>query len=140
VTERAHFLQPLVGTDIRGMTLTVAGRNGIVADQIETAFDSRSRTRGLLGRKGLPLGAALIIAPSNAIHTFRMQFAIDVIYAARDGTVVKLRRGLRPWRMSAALQAFAVIELAAGAIDRANLHVGERLIVTTSRGETPPSR
>jgi len=140
VTGRAHFLQSLVGQDLRGVTLSVAGRHAVVADQIETAFDSSSRTRGLLGRTGLPEGAALIIAPSNAIHTFNMKFPIDVIYAGRDGTILKLRRGLVPWRMSAALRAFAVIELPAGAIDRANLGTGERLVVTTGRDETAPWR
>jgi uncharacterized membrane protein (UPF0127 family) len=67
-----------------------------------------------------------------------MQFAIDVIYAARDGRVVKLRREIPPWRISAAPSAFAVIEMSAGAIDRAGLAVGDTLAVTAG-AETRPS-
>jgi uncharacterized protein len=62
-------------------------RNGLVlADQIATAFDSESRRRGLLGRDGLPPRSALIIAPTNAIHTFFMRFAIDVAFMSRGAS------------------------------------------------------
>lgn len=70
---------------------------------------------------------ALIIAPCGAVHTFKMQFDIDVIYAARDGRIVKLRERLQPSRISAALAAFATIEMAGGSIARARLAVGQRL-------------
>jgi uncharacterized protein len=70
---------------------------------------------------------ALIIAPCAAVHTFNMQFDIDVIYAARDGRIVKLRERLKPGRMSAALGAFATIEMAGGSIARSSLSVGDRL-------------
>ena len=113
--------------------LWAIGNERLVARTIETAFDSASRNRGLLGRSGLDDGVALVLAPCSAIHTFRMQFSIDVIYAARDGRVVKLRRNMPPSRMSAALGAFAVIEMAAGAIDRAGLEVGTRLEMRAER-------
>jgi uncharacterized membrane protein (UPF0127 family) len=129
VKRRRHFLEALAGSNATGLHLFVFERRRIVADVLEPAFDSPSRTRGLLGRDGLADGAALVIAPTNAIHTFGMRFPIDVIYAARDGRVVKLRRRMVPWRISAALGAFAVIEMAEGAIDRAELDVGEMLIV-----------
>jgi uncharacterized membrane protein (UPF0127 family) len=96
---------------------------------LESAFDSASRKRGLLGRDGLPPAHALVIAPCSGVHTFRMRFPIDVIYAARDGRVVKLRPDLRPGRISLAVSAFATIEMAAGAIARTGLRVGDRLIV-----------
>ena len=129
VKRRRHFLETLAGSNATGLHLFVFERRRVVAENLEPAFDSASRTRGLLGRDGLPAGTALIIAPSNAIHTFGMRFPIDVIYAARDGRIVKLRRRIVPWRVSAALGAFAVIEMAEGAIDRAELEVGEMLIV-----------
>jgi uncharacterized membrane protein (UPF0127 family) len=40
-----------------------------------------------------------------------MKFAIDVLFVAKDGLVVKARAAVRPWRMSAAWRAHAVIEL-----------------------------
>ena len=46
-----------------------------------------------LSQSGAPL--TLVIAPTNAIHTFFMRFAIDVAFVARDGRVLKVRRGRR---------------------------------------------
>ena len=124
-----HFLAPLLAPASVSHALEVDDDGRLVAGTIECAFDSAARKRGLLGRTGLDAGTALVIAPCNAVHTFRMQFAIDVIYAARDGRIVKLRPALAPSRVSAALGAFATIEMAAGSIERARLRVGDRLVV-----------
>jgi uncharacterized membrane protein (UPF0127 family) len=53
-----------------------------------------------------------------------MRFAIDVAFVARVGRVLKVRRAMRPWRMAAAWRAFAVVEMAAGALDRAEDQAG----------------
>jgi uncharacterized membrane protein (UPF0127 family) len=132
---KAHFLQPLLARDAGPHALrTEDGKACAVT--LECAFDSAARRRGLLGRAGLEPGTALVIAPCSAVHTFKMQFAIDVIYAARDGRIVKLRPALNPGRMSGAWGAFATIEMAEGSIARAGLRVGGRLVVS-STGATP---
>lgn len=106
-------------------------RNGApVATAIETAFDSASRKRGLLGRETFADGGAIVIAPCNAVHTWRMRFAIDLVFAARDGRVVKIQRAVPPWRMAASWRAFATIELPAGAATRAGVIVGDTLVIT----------
>jgi len=46
-----------------------------------------------------------------------MRFAIDLLFVARDGRVLKVRHGVPPRRIAGAFGAFAVVELAAGAID-----------------------
>jgi uncharacterized protein len=107
----------------------VEGRDRALAESIEAAFDSAARRRGLLRRGSLGDGVALIIAPTNAVHTFFMRFPIDLVFAARDGRVLKIRQRVGPWRVSGARGAFAVVELAAGAAARAELRVGDRLIV-----------
>ena len=126
---RPHFLRPLVEGSAEGLILEAEGSNRPLATALEPALDSATRRRGLLGREGLPEGTALIIAPSNAVHTFFMRFPIDVIFAARDGRVLKLRHGVPARRMSGSLRAHAVIEMAAGSIERAGLRVGDRLAV-----------
>lgn len=130
-----HFLTPLIGRNEPRHDLLAGDGGSVVADTLEIAGDSASRTRGLLGRDGLPEGTALVLAPCWAVHTFGMRFPIDIIYAARDGRIVKLSRNVRPWRMSAAPRAFATIEMATGAIDRARLARGVRLVV---RPKTEP--
>jgi uncharacterized membrane protein (UPF0127 family) len=124
-----HFLTSVIGRNQERHTLWTAGGERLVADHVELAVDSRSRNRGLLGRDGLAPGAALIIAPCWAVHTIGMRFTIDIVYVARDGRIVKLSPGVRPWRMSAALRAFATVEMAAGEIDRARLQTGMMLAV-----------
>jgi uncharacterized protein len=126
---RRHFLDPALDAPRDRVALFVEGRSTPIATQLDLASDSASRTKGLLGRTEYPADAAMIIAPCNAIHTFFMRMTIDVVFAARDGRVVKLRRSMRPWRISAALGAFAVIEFAEGGIDRARMKVGDRLEV-----------
>jgi hypothetical protein len=137
-----HFLAPLLADEAAGLTLTASRLAEPLATHVVGAFDSASRRLGLLGRASLPPGEALVIAPCNAIHTFRMRFSIDLVYARRDGQVIKLCHAVPPNRMSAALTAFAVVELAAGTIARTGLALGDRLVVTpapASAGERPRS-
>jgi uncharacterized membrane protein (UPF0127 family) len=82
-----------------------------------------------LRHDSLPEGSALIIAPSNAVHTIGMRFSIDIAFVRRDGSIVKMYKALRPWRMAAAFRAFAVVELAAGALDAAGTIAGDTLVV-----------
>lgn len=105
----------------------------IVAEQVLTAFDSKSRKKGLLGRHGLPESTALIIAPSNAVHTWFMQFPIDIAFVARDGRVVKVKAAVRPWRVAGALRAFSTIELPAGSLARSQTMCGDYLTLTSTR-------
>jgi uncharacterized membrane protein (UPF0127 family) len=104
----------------------------VVADQLLGAFDSASRRTGLLHHEGFPPGSAMIIAPSNAVHTFFMKFPIDLAFVGRDGRVRKVREAVRPWRMAAALRAYAVIELPAGVLRRTDTVVGDTLVIRES--------
>src|SRR3954451_21225410 len=94
---------------------------------LEPAFESSARNRGLLGRASLPPGHALILAPSNFVHTFFMQFPIDLLFVARDGRVLKLRRAVPARRIAGAFRAFAVIELAANALESSGTVEGDLL-------------
>ena len=88
-----------------------------------------SRLRGLLGRSGLAPDEGLLLRPVGSIHTMFMRFRIDVVFLDRDNAVVKIVHDLRPWRFAAARRAKAVLELPAGAAERARLAVGEALVV-----------
>ena len=56
------------------------------------------RAKGLIGVKSLPPGEGLLIPGCNAIHTFFMSMAIDATFLDRENRVVKVVRGIRPWR------------------------------------------
>jgi uncharacterized membrane protein (UPF0127 family) len=124
------FLDAILRSGLSSFALTNNRNNRVLATTLLTAFDSASRRRGLLKQDSLPEGSALIIAPSNAIHTFFMRFAIDVAFVSRDGRVVKVRPNVPPWRMAAALRGFAVIEMPVGALARADIQSGDVLRIS----------
>jgi uncharacterized membrane protein (UPF0127 family) len=123
------FLKPLLDLPAARWVLRNTRSGLVLAEKLETAFDSRTRRRGLLRRQGLDAGAALVIAPCNSIHTFFMKFAIDVVFVTRDGRVAKLCTALPPWRIGISWKSFAVVELPAGAAGRADTRVGDDLEV-----------
>ena len=123
-------MTPIVRSNPATFALTNTRNNQLVARTLLTAFDSASRRRGLLKHESLGEGHALIIAPSNAIHTFQMRFAIDVAFVTREGRVVKVRDAVAPWRIAAAWGAFAVIEMAAGALSVSDTRRGDLLQLT----------
>ena len=85
--------------------------------------------RGLLGRRGLESGEGLLLRPASSVHTFFMRFAIDVIFVGREGEVLKVAKGVPPWRTAAARGARAVVELPAGEAGRRGIRAGDRLAV-----------
>jgi uncharacterized membrane protein (UPF0127 family) len=93
------------------------------------AVTAWTRSKGLLGRSGLDPDEGLWIQPTGSIHMWVMRFAIDVVYADKEGRVLKLVRGIRPWRMSACRGAKVALELPVGAIDRAGVEVGDHLVI-----------
>lgn len=124
------FLSPLLRPGGSSFALTNTRTNRVVARTLLTAFDSASRRRGLLAHDSLTEDTALIIAPSSAIHTFSMRFAIDVAFVSKEGRVVKIRSSVAPWRMAAAWRAFGVIEMAAGAFEKSDTRPGDLLQLT----------
>ena len=69
---------------------------GVRAEVAETAF---GRMRGLIGRPRPGPGEGLLIPKCNAIHTFFMKYPIDAAFLDRENRVVKVVRGIRPWRL-----------------------------------------
>jgi uncharacterized membrane protein (UPF0127 family) len=111
----------------RRFSLVKEADGTVVVPDLTLAIDSATRRKGLLGRDGLPEESGLIIAPSNAVHTFFMRFPIDIVFLTRDGDVLSVRSSVGAWRMAASFRGFAVLELAAGRAARCGLTSGERL-------------
>lgn len=134
MSQRPHFLQPLLASRTSNCVLRNARTGRVVANRVDAAVDSRSRRRGLLGREGLDSDATLVIAPCESVHTFFMRFVIDVVFVDRAGKIVKICRHLRPWRIAFALGAFATFEFAAGWADASDVQVGDQLLVASDPG------
>ena len=91
-------------------------RSTLLATRLEVAASGKSRRKGLLGRAGLAPGEGLWIVPCESVHTFFMQFPIDLVYLDRNNRIRKLRSEVGPWRISACLSAHSVLELPPGTI------------------------
>ena len=103
-------------------------RQTTIGDRIQVADRGKLRRKGLLGRTGLAPGEGLWIVPCESIHMFGMKFALDVIFLDRNRRVVKLRRNLKPGRLSGSLRAHSVLELPVGVIDSTHTQPGDQLV------------
>ena len=124
-----HFLSPLLNAAPAGFCLRNRRTGQVLASSLLPALDSATRKTGLLKHSSLGDGEAMVIAPSNAVHTWFMKFDLDLVFVRRDGQVVKTRAGVKPWRMSGALRAFAVIEMRAGTLSERDTRPGDILEV-----------
>ena len=88
----------------------------VLATCLEVADSGVKRNKGLLGRKGLAPGEGLWIMPCESVHTFGMQFSIDLVYLDRKLRIRKVCNNVAPWRISACLSAHSVIELPSGTV------------------------
>lgn len=98
---------------VKVMNLT---RQSVLGGKIEVADHGPTRAKGLLGRKQLGQGEGMWIVPCESVHTFFMQFPIDLVYLDRNHRIAKVRHSVPPWRVSACLSAHSVIELPAGTV------------------------
>lgn len=119
------------------MRVVNATRGTEIGDHIEVAGTATRRKTGLLGRTGLGLGEGLWIVPCEAVHTFAMKFAIDLIYLDRKHRVVKVRHSVRPGRISGALRAHSVIELPVGVVAATRTERGDVLWLEREGVSTP---
>ncbi|MEU6980831.1 MULTISPECIES: DUF192 domain-containing protein [unclassified Streptomyces] len=104
---------------------------------LEIAASYRARRRGLLGRDGI--AGALLITPTNSVHTFGMRFTIDVAYLDRSLTVLDVVT-MRPGRLGMIRpRGRHVLEAAGGAMADWGLRRGVRVTVDRQGGPEPSS-
>ena len=105
-------------------------RGTTVADRAEVAASFWSRGKGLIGRKSLPEGYGLVIRPCGSIHMFFMSIPLDVLHLDRDGRVLRVLAGIKPWRLGPIVRGGrSVIELPAGTAARTGTVAGDTIII-----------
>jgi uncharacterized membrane protein (UPF0127 family) len=115
---------PAAATRLQVLNVT---RRTQLASRLELADRGPSRARGLLGRKGLAPGEGMWIVPCESVHTFGMQFPIDLVYLDRKHRIRKVGHSVPPWRISVCLSAHSVIELPAGTVRETQSESGDVL-------------
>lgn len=98
-----------------------------LAQTVEMKSTFLGRLIGLLGRKGLKEGCAIVLKPCAQIHTFFMLFAIDAVFISRDFEVLLVIENMKPWRVSPFLMKAVYTLEAAGGTLRNKVKVGDKI-------------
>lgn len=98
----------------------------VLADRADIADTIAKRNTGLLKHLKLDPGDGLLI-PTQAVHTFRMKFPIDIAFLSRKRKVLKIRANMVRGRISMSLLAHSVLELPAGTLAETGTVVGDQL-------------
>lgn len=87
--------------------------------------------RGLLDRRSITNGEALMLWPCRAVTMVGMKFPIDVVFLDRAGNVTELFPDLNPGEQVAAFskETYGAIELPTGAIRATGTCIGDELFV-----------
>lgn len=113
------------------MQLINKNNNIILADNVLIAGTIWTRLRGLLGKKEFKPGSTLIIKPCNSVHTFFMQFPIDVLFVDHQDKIIKIIPQMPPWRITSIyFNAAYAIEFPANTIQRTSVKVGDQINFT----------
>lgn len=102
-------------------------RGTLLAEQARVASGPWSRFWGLMGRRQLPPGHALLLQPCTSIHMFFMRFPIDVVFLDHSNTVVKVVHQIKPWRIALGGGGKKALELPAGAAAAGGVQRGDVL-------------
>jgi uncharacterized membrane protein (UPF0127 family) len=83
--------------------------------RVAEAHTRAARLKGLAKLDALPASMALHIPKCWSVHTFTMRFPLDLIWLARDGSVVRVDENVPPRRVRTCVRARSVVECNAGA-------------------------
>ena len=98
----------------------------VLIQSVEVAHTFLRRFAGLMLRKPLPPGHAMLITPCHSIHTCFMRFSLDVFFLDHGNRVVKICRRVRPFRLaSGGRQARSVLEMTSDWLAPDALHTGD---------------
>ncbi len=88
-----------------------------------------TRLVGLMGCRRLDRGEALLLRGEQAIHTFGMRIAIDVVYLDREARVLRAVSAMAPSRIGPFVRgARDVLELPSGILDATGTREGDQLV------------
>jgi uncharacterized membrane protein (UPF0127 family) len=109
------------------------GSGRVIVARLELARSVWKQTIGLLGRRQLAADAGMWLEPCNSIHTFGMQFAIDVLFLDSSGRLLRAMDGVKPWRICWTVwKARAIVEIPEGSIALRNIQVGKRYLIEST--------
>ena len=96
-------------------TLVNVTQKKVLANKIHFCNRFFSRLKGLLGTTKLDPDEACWLIPCNMVHTFGLQYAIDVVFLNKKNEIISVIQNLKPNRLSPFVSgAHSVVEFASG--------------------------
>jgi uncharacterized membrane protein (UPF0127 family) len=112
----------------------------IIATRIDRLTGFFQRAVGLLARTSLQRDEGVWLTSCHAIHTIGMRLTIDVMFVDIEGYVMRICPNVKPNRFALSCRrAAAVVELGAGALDQADVMVGDHLELVSTLLPPPDS-
>ena len=74
--------------------------NELILDKVHLANSFLRRFKGLIGKRGLVPGEALLIRPCSSVHSFHMKFLFDVAFIDENNKVIYIIHSMKPWKCS----------------------------------------
>ena len=118
---------PLDETALDIGTIEIKDSNILLAENCYRPTKTWEKIRGLIGRPKLDRSSALLLDASDCIHTLFMQYSIDILYLDKDLRVIKTTSSMKPWRIAFCFEAFAILVLSGGAIQKKHLTTNHQL-------------
>ena len=102
--------------------------DSVISETVLIADSFFKRLKGLMFTKELSSQTALYIYPCSAIHTFFMNYNIDVLYLDNNNIVLDIDKNMKPRQIGKVVRnAVAVVELLGGRADQTNIQVGQKV-------------
>jgi len=111
-----------------------------LATRLKVAGSHWSRFRGLMCTSATQFraGDGLWIVPCRGVHTFAMNFPIDVLYLSANLVVVHMEQNLKPWRLGrVTLAATSVVELPSGTLGSTGTKLGDTIEISLEDSGQP---
>lgn len=109
------------------MAIYNATKQTVIARSCKVAATFWRRLKGLLGTRELPADEAILIMPCSSVHTFGMNYPIDVIFVSKNNQVLKTVNTMKPGRIKACSGSSYVVEVPAGTVIRTCTGTGDIL-------------
>ena len=101
-----------------GSRLVHAKSGTVICSRLLVPRSIVGRGLGLMFRRTLQSDAGMWLQPCNGIHMFFMNFPIDAVFLDKAMRVVRVRAGLKPWRViPLVFRANSCLELPSGRLE-----------------------
>ena len=105
----------------------IKGKKQPILNKVRVPTGFYANAKGLLGTKALAQDEAMLFRNCQSIHMFGMKIPLDIIFLAKDGTVLKMIENLKPWKIAGCFKSKMTLEMATGTIKKHSIETNMKL-------------